>query len=136
MIDAMHFADLIGKGFRYHGRGPLEYDCYGLLRECIHRTTGIWPTDFSSSESAEVNGVSFAELIGREWERIPVPVAGCGVTYRLLTPYTTHCGFMLTDEMMLHVIEKSNVVAERIYQPIWEKRITGLFHFKPTPGRG
>ncbi len=96
----MKIDDLLGKSFQYGGRGPLEYDCYGLVME-IYKRRGVSLPDFGSSPSAS-------------WIHRP--------------PFTTHIGVVLEDGYrFIHIMTKTEVTIERLDSLLWKRRITGFF---------
>jgi cell wall-associated NlpC family hydrolase len=118
--------DLIGKKFNYGGRGPMEYDCYGLVME-IYRRSGIYLPDFGSSPSAPWLHRMISE--GKKlFLELPKPEPFCLVTFAIRPPFTTHIGVVLEDSYrFIHIMTKTEVTIERLDSPLWKKKITGYF---------
>jgi cell wall-associated NlpC family hydrolase len=136
-------ADLIGKSFQYGGRGPFEYDCYGLVME-IYKRRGMELPDFGSSPSASwihrvimeqtQCGVRNAEC-GVKFIQITNPEPFCLVTFMIRPPYTSHVGVVLENGyQFIHIMAKLEVTIERLDGMQWKRRITGFF--KPEFNRG
>ena len=49
----LKYEDLLGKKFKYNGRGPDEYDCYGLVKE-IYNRLGIELPEFASTDDCSL----------------------------------------------------------------------------------
>jgi murein DD-endopeptidase len=71
------WVDLIGLPFRYHGRGPKTYDCFGIVKE-INRRLGIevfdrkyTPDDLSITKTVD------ADLATNRWNKSEI---GAGAT--------------------------------------------------------
>jgi cell wall-associated NlpC family hydrolase len=128
-------SDLLGKPFKYGGRGPLEYDCYGLCMEICKRR-GIALPDFGSSPSA----TWIHRMISDKKElfvELKKPEPGALVTFWIRPGYTTHLGVILEDgTSFMHILQKEKVIIERIDSKLWAHRITGFYNYIPLPPRG
>lgn len=118
--------DLLGKEFKYGGRGPEAYDCYGLCIE-VYRRRGKALPDFGSSPSA-----SWQHRMIDEGKKLFIelkhPAPFCLVTFMLRPPYTTHIGVVLEDCCrFIHIQQKLQVVIERLDGQLWKNRITGYY---------
>jgi NlpC/P60 family len=127
--------DLIGKPFLYGGRGPLEYDCYGLCIEVLKRRGTALP-DFGSSPSA----TWIHRMIGEKKElfvALKKPEAWCLITFWIRPGYTTHIGVVLEDAAsFMHILQKERTVIERLDSIVWKHRITGFYKYSPRPSEG
>ncbi len=121
-----NLSDLLGKSFNYGGRGPFEYDCYGLAME-IYKRRGIDLPDFGSSPSASWIHRMISE--GKKlFIELKAPEPFCLVTFAIRPPYTTHIGVVLKDGYrFIHIMTKSQVTIERLDGLQWKKKITGYF---------
>jgi cell wall-associated NlpC family hydrolase len=127
----MRYDDLIGKPFKYGGRGPDEYDCYGLMME-VFRRMGVKLPDYFSTDQDDANAVQITDGVAQDWQRIAEPEVGCGVTLRLSCDHptlTTHVGVVVDADLFLHTRAKVGVVAERLSHPVWQRKVTGFFRF-------
>jgi len=104
------YADLIGKPFQRGGRGPNEYDCYGLVRE-MNRRAGIIIPDFLDPGTLE-KIEHLIEHNSKAWKKVPMGTVGSTVTMRL-RGIGSHVVYMVSRDRFLHAIEGSNVVVER-----------------------
>ena len=118
---SVEFCDLIGVPFEYGGRGPEEYDCYGLLME-MHKRIGIDITDYgSSSQGAEIVAMMMGKV--HEWREIE-PKPGCTILIKL--PMSMHVGFMLPYKKFIHTSRSTGGVTIE-YLRNWERRVLGYY---------
>lgn len=124
-MSEIQYADLIGKKFRYGGRGPDYYDCYGLVREMLIRSGVENPPDYTSpSDGARIIALMLgSRKYWKECECKPGAVA----LIRLIS--TMHVGFILPNAKMIHTWDRSGgVVVE--YLKEWEKRIITFYEYE------
>ena len=122
-------SDLLGKTFRYGGRGPLEYDCYGLCME-IYRRRGLEIPEFGSAILPSVINKMVAS--GREaFVAIEKPEPFCLVLFRIHPRYVSHIGVVLEDGVrFIHIMAKSRVTIERLDGIIWKNKIAGYLKYE------
>ncbi len=141
---SVSYADLIGKGFKYGGRGPLEYDCYGLAME-IYRRLGIELPEFGSAIQVHVIHRMIDEAAhskldtqhSKLFEELSAPEPFCLVTFMIRPPYTSHIGVVLEDNVhFMHIVRKTKVTIERLDNQLWKRRITGFFKLQLSPAGG
>jgi len=121
-------ADLIGKPFLDGGRGPKEYDCFGLLEEVYRRRGIMLPTE-ENPLSLSDKAVAIGAAVERgEWEKVLEPVPYCAVAFRVIPPYITHVGIVLEDcQRFLHTRQGVNVAIEKLNSIAWRSRIAGFY---------
>jgi cell wall-associated NlpC family hydrolase len=119
------YTDLIGTPFKYGGRGPEAYDCYGLVME-LQRRMGIEIPDYKSPQ----NMGEIASLLACEIPRwIEVPRAPGTVVALRIGRYVSHVGLMIDNDRMVHTWEQSGgVCVECMYD--WERRVAGFFRYR------
>lgn len=123
-------SDLIGKPFKYGGRGPEFYDCYGLILECLKRYNpeGL-PPDFESTDDHQ----EILSIMNREkeiaWKRLSPQEAGEGSILLIkVLGGNTHVGFHLGGNYFLHSWEGSKmVIMERV--SFWKHKIEGFYEY-------
>lgn len=122
MVDLSH---LVGIPFEYGGRGPHAYDCYGLVKECYRLARGIELPDFQSPRDQGAQAaVGLLQL--QTWRDAP-RTPGVLVAFRI-GRLTSHCGFLLDHDTMIHAWEKSGgVTIQRLTE--WQRRITGFYDY-------
>lgn len=115
--------NLVGKPFEYGGRGPDKYDCYGLIKELLEKRQGIKIPDYTSpKDSGRISALFSLEL--RLWEPAPREM-GAIALFRL--GRSTHCGYLLTSNEMIHCIQKIGVCIERLNR--WESRLVDTYRY-------
>lgn len=120
-------ADLVGVPFEYGGRGPLSYDCYGLVKECWRRVHGIELPDFHSPADQGTQAAVGAVQLQGGWEpddRGPGVMAAIRVG-RLVS----HCGFLIDDDTMIHAWDRSGGVSIVRLDADWLRRIEGFYSY-------
>lgn len=126
------YADLIGKPFRWGGRGPDFYDCYGLVEE-LSRRIGQQVPDYLSPQVQE----HIASLIGRSipyWQPCECG-PGAVATIRVrqveegrMKTLVSHVGMVLPHGKLIHAWDRAGgVCVERI--DMWQCHITGFYRF-------
>lgn len=120
--------DLLGKPFVDGGRGPNEFDCYGLAME-IWRRAGIELPDYKigCADSTSINQAVDEERY--KWIRCegepPVP-AMVVIRFNQIV-LCNHVGVYLGGGRFIHTRQRVGVCIERIDSPIWRKRIEGYY---------
>ena len=62
------FSDLVGKPFKWGGRGPESFDCWGLVRFAFERATGIQVEDpIEYAKDPRCGSDLFDEHISDNW---------------------------------------------------------------------
>jgi cell wall-associated NlpC family hydrolase len=143
--DRHYINSLIGTPFKYGGRGPAEYDCFGLLKHLLARD-GIHIRDYDSP----TDQVEIAELYRRQmhlWEEVPyvsgepyVITKHKGVEKRMGAPYGasvlysvlnigSHVGYVFAPNKFVHAWEggSAGVCVEEIDR--WAHRIMGVYRY-------
>lgn len=121
--------ELIGVPFRYGGRGPDEYDCYGLVKELLRRDGIEVPDQISSSNVAKAARAMQRDLVN--WHKSAL-TAGKVLLFRI-DGYGAHVGYYLGDDRFIHTWEDSGgVVIERL--STWEHRLIGAYEYAGSEG--
>jgi len=115
--------DLIGRPFKYGGRGPDCYDCYGLVREMYRRMGKEVPDYHSPTTSGEIVAAMLSgRVMWQEVEERP------GVVAMMKLAKSMHVGFLLPHGRMIHVWERSGGVCIE-YFSIWRPRAIGFYDY-------
>ena len=117
------YADLIGTPFKYGGRGPSSYDCYGLVRK-LFNDDGIVLPDYKSPEiGAAITALMMSEV--RLWSECGIKPGG---VLLIKVPGNLHVGYVINNERFIHTWEKSGgVTIERIED--WIHRLIGCYEY-------
>lgn len=120
------YLDLIGTPYRIGGRGPKEFDCYGLVSELYRRLHEVELPDFRSPQGFDAMH-DLGQMQSKVWtlcEAHPGAVALIRIGR-----YISHVGMLLGNHRMIHCWQGSRgVVVERLDQ--WNHRITGFYHYE------
>jgi len=121
------FDDLLGKPFRLGGRGPNDYDCWGLCLELGRRVGLAFPNDFTPSKACDQDALIRLHA-DEDFERLEKPEPFCVVTFRINQPYVDHCGFVLPDvNYFLHTMWGHNVMKQRMDHRILGPKREGFY---------
>ncbi len=124
----LNLGDLIGKPFSYGGRGPGEYDCYGLCME-VYRRLGRRLPEFGAAVQPHVIDAMIGEA-SQFFRKIDAPAPHCLVTFMVRPPYTSHIGVVLDDRIrFIHVSRTIRTCIERMDSPLWQRRVTGYYEW-------
>ena len=120
------YSDLIGKPFEYHGRGPDNYDCLGLVMEVFKRN-GIPLCGLTSLEDPKEISDKLL-LHAEQLQEIPSPEKLSVVTFCIVPPYVSHLGIMIDGYgKFIHAIQDCSVSIENINSPLWKRRVKGFY---------
>lgn len=124
-VESGHWADLIGVPYRIKGRGPDEFDCYGLVAELWRRIYGVElpaldsPRGFEAMDAAAVEHRTHFQRIAAE----PGAIALIRIGRHL-----SHVGLVLPGNRLIHCWSGSRgVVVERLDG--WRHRIEGFYRY-------
>ena len=122
-------SDLIGKPFKYYGRGPRAFDCYGLIKEVLNRAGYELPDKKTFIEMRLRND---ALQKGREYVvELSKPEPYCIVAFRVEGPLVGHVGVVLEDiNKFIHIQTKKRCCIEKLDHPLWRSRIEGYYKVK------
>lgn len=119
-------AELVGVPFEYGGRGPLTYDCFGLVKECWRRVHGIELPDFQSpSDQGTQAAVGLVQL--QQWQ--PAPRQPGVMAAIRIGRLVSHCGFLLDADRMIHAWDRSGGVTIVRLDSEWLRRIEGYYRY-------
>ena len=123
----IEYADLIGKPFKYGGRGPDSYDCWGLLMELYSRK-GIQIPDFlSPTDWKEI--AALMEQNMSNWTPCE-PHPGCAIHMKM-AQHPHHVAFYLGRGTFIHTFEGDfGVKVDRTQD--WERNIVGCYEYSRT----
>ena len=120
---------LVGKPFKNGGRGPDNFDCWGLCREA-YKIYGFELPDYQIScyDSKGFNE-SFNEELSNwiRYERAEEALIPAIITFRVSSRYVNHAGIYIGENKFLHTREKVGAVIERLDAPQWRHRIEGFY---------
>lgn len=123
------YTDLLGKPFAYGGRGPGEYDCYGLAIE-LYRRSGVTLPDYTSTSDPAVQGALFTDGAEKYFERVSIP-RPMDIALLRVARGGWHCGVVVDGyERFVHIMERCSVAREELHDPVWKNRIVGIYRYR------
>lgn len=124
MVDR-RFEKYLDKPFAYWGRGPEEYDCYGLLKQIYKDVRGIELPDYQSAEDIERIAALMAAGLN-DWKEVDEQ-PDVAIMFRV-KGYGGHVGYSIGGGRFIHTWEKScGVCIERLQT--WQSRIIGFYDY-------
>jgi cell wall-associated NlpC family hydrolase len=126
------FADLVGKPFKWCGRGPDAFDCYGVVEETARRA-GLKVPDYNSPTVHQHIASLIEEQVSFWTPCHPGPGAVATIRVRSMQEgqmrsLVSHVAMLLPHGRMIHAWEASGgVTVERVAD--WQHRITGFYRF-------
>jgi probable lipoprotein NlpC len=123
----------VGLTYKHGGRGPLAYDCWGLIL-AIYKERGVdlWDIAESYEESKFWHAKNFfLENYHRDWERVddtPKPFDVILFNNDLGLP--VHAGVVVTPTTFIHAQRKNGVTISRLFGREWEPRIEGVYRYR------
>lgn len=125
--NSINITDLIGKPFADGGRGPDNYDCWGLSKEVLRRH-GVDLPDYRIPAFNKTGIFAWYEAVKSNYIEVsgelPVP---CLVFLRLNSPVGNHIGVYLGDGKFIHARQKTGVCIERLDHPAYRRCILGYY---------
>lgn len=116
--------DLIGTPFKYGGRGPDFFDCYGLVMEMSRRAGKPLP-DFGFDTNHNIVAAMMGATLP-QWEEIS-KTPGCVALIRI-GRLISHVGYLIDADHMIHSWDMSNGVSI-VRLDEWKNRITGFYRY-------
>lgn len=124
----------VGVPYRFRGRTPAGWDCWGCVRHCRAELFGVAGPDWSETYSGldGLRPATLAEVTARlVEERLAAwrPVAPSPGAVALLSVFDrpAHVGLMLSEVDMLHAFGRAETCIERVDGPRWSGRLIGCF---------
>ncbi len=116
------------------GRDFEGVDCWGLVLLGYRHVLGIeLPSYVDCYDKADVRG---SRGLGRlivshlpEWRRVSHPRAMDGALF-LINKRPVHMGLLVDEHRVLHAEEKAGIFIERLYSPLWAKRLEGIYRYE------
>ncbi len=122
------YTNLIGKGWKQHGKGPEFYDCYHLVKE-IQRRRGFFLPEIDTPESIEMRLQMFKKLCSKFAESIDKPEPFCVVVFDGGRFTRLHIGVVLEDcRSFIHSAAYiKRIRIDKLDSVLWKKRVFGYF---------
>jgi cell wall-associated NlpC family hydrolase len=126
--------ELIGRPYKVGGRGPADYDCWGLCMKVAEKTGDRLP-DLDIPQDDDLRG----ELVDRQragsFKRLDKPSAGCLVLFRIIDDaglIKWHVGTVLPDgRHFIHTTQKMGVNISGLDRQPWKLFIEGFYQYQP-----
>lgn len=130
---AIHLGELIGRPYKAGGRGPGDFDCWGLCMYIAERTGAPLP-DLSVPADQQAQ----TDLVRQErghFRPLRRAVAGCLVLFRIIDDRDKvkwHVGVVLADRQhFIHTTEKLGVHIASLNRQPWKLFTEGFYLYRP-----
>lgn len=120
---------LLGKPFVNGGRGPDNYDCWGLVCE-VFRMYGMELPDYKIScedVSRIHNEIDVQKQYWSRCETGEIPTPALVVLRFNQAIFCNHTGVYIGDGRFIHTAEKMGVHIDRTDSPAWRRKIEGFY---------
>lgn len=123
-------APWVGRPFALGARGPVAYDCWGLVRAVALAEYSVdlpsWSDYASDADRAELARIAAGGHGG--WQEIDEEQARPGDVVELrVLGQPCHVGLVVAQGLMLHTLERTGAVVERWSDIRWQRRVVGFF---------
>lgn len=129
----LNMNDLIGRPYKMGGRGPADYDCWGLCMR-IAEATGSPLPDLEIPQDNDLRGQLVAEQRAGSFRRIDKPAAGGLVLFRIIDDnglIKWHVGTVLPDgRHFIHTTEKMGVNISALDRQPWKLFVEGFYKYE------
>jgi len=125
----INIADLVGKPFKSGGRGPDEYDCYGLVIE-IYRRLGIEIPNYTVN-ALDFRAVNAIYQEGKKlWILVDKPEILDILAIKFNSPVINHVAVYLGNHQFIHARQGSNSCIESTENIYWKRAIKGYYRWE------
>ncbi len=125
----MWWNQYIGKPFAEKGRGPHEFDCWGLVRQVYLDHLGIELPSYTEKYETTDDRDLLGEVIGREskekWDDVTQPKPFDVIILRL-RGVPMHVGLVTKPGFMIHCARGIGVVNEKYDSARWRCNVLGF----------
>lgn len=123
------YTNIIGKRFKINGRGPDEFDCYGLVKE-IAKRRGYYLPQQDTPEGIKLRLAMFDKISSEFTEPIDTPEPWAIVVFDKGRLGRLHIGVVLENcEQFLHA-DRKGVRISRLSSPGFLRKIAGFYKLK------
>jgi len=128
--DRIDIADLIGKPYKEGGRGPANYDCWGICMAAAARASIELP-DIEVPEGSELRAKIIEEQSQTRFRRIDTPGAYSISLFRIIDDANKikwHVGLVLENGRdFIHTTGKMGVNISSLADPLWRLFLEGFY---------
>jgi len=131
-ISNLKYEDLIGRPYKLGGRGPADYDCWGLVLE-VSRRAGIELPDIDVPADNPARGRVISVQKRDNFIRLDRPEKYSIVLLRIIDDANLirwHVGFVLEAGRFIHTTEKMGANISSLKDPKWRLHIEGYYKYR------
>lgn len=125
---------MLDKQFVAGGRGPRDYDCWGICCEVYRRLDKELPDNYPLPVGTDrIDKAVRGEMDNPHFVRLDRPEPPCLVALMVRPPYVSHIGVMISDHEFVHILAKQGVTVAKTTDTFWKKRIYGFYRYEGDP---
>lgn len=121
--------DYIGKPFAEKGRGPAEFDCWGLVCQVFKDVRGIalpsYLDKYETTNDRDALGVVIGKESKEKWHEVEKPQALDVIILRM-RGVPMHVGVVTKPGFMIHCARGIGVVHEKYDSIKWRSNVMGF----------
>lgn len=119
----------IGLPYAPVGRGPVFYDCYGIIQKVYQERLGITlPDQTGYVDTLNPETSALLESGKSDWRQVDNPQPWDVVLFRV-DGMPNHIGLVIGPGWMLHTTRAKNACIENYHRPLWRSRIEGFYTY-------
>jgi cell wall-associated NlpC family hydrolase len=119
---------VLGRPFKDGGRGPDEFDCWGLYRYLLLRSNH-WCPDYPRSGDPAEDAKRMLAAQDEGWDELPGPIFAAAVLLRC-AGQECHVGFVLDEQRFVHIFKGSiGVLVSEFADPRYARAIIGFYRY-------
>ncbi len=128
----MKIEDYTSCTFRFGGRGPKQYDCYGLAKAIYKDILGIELPEFTTPEL--LNDIYIkCDTSKKYFKRLDKVEPYSLVTFIIKYPLVSHVGVVLPDtKHFIHAFKNTGVCIQKLHEPVWKNKIEGFYTYEAS----
>ena len=130
----LNINELIGRPYKAGGRGPADYDCWGLCMRVAQKTGGSLP-DLDIPQENDLRAELVKQQRTSSFKRLDKPAGGCLVLFRIIDDAGAvkwHVGTVLPDSRhFIHTTEKMGVHIAALDRQPWKLFVEGFYIYQP-----
>jgi len=129
----VNVTDLIGKPFVDGGRGPDEFDCWGLVKFIYDREFGIDVPDYAIGATQSQKISDTVERDRKGWQEVEVTQEGDLMLFSmeyLDQSFINHVGMSMGGGSFIHIVSGHNVSIGKLRNHFWSMRYKGAVRWQ------
>lgn len=120
----LEYIDLLGKPFKFGGRGPDYYDCAGLMWE-LSKRLGYTPIDFNHIVESNARNDGLIDYFANYEMIQSIEQYSIILFNHECYNMVVHVGMAVDNYQFIHTTSKTNVIVDKLKE--WTCRINSIY---------